>query len=504
MPKRTPSGTKGLMKRHVRGCTTRETPSRCACEWRGRYKRQEVGLSQWSGTTVDPRTVTGAREVFARMVTAIDDKSFDPKGEVAPLGTDDRFRTLINEYITAHVERAGLDGAPLTGTGLLPCLNVIKTVAADGVCLGLQTNEALVATPTLSQDWLNAMQRQKGWKPKTWNYYYGLLFSICEWATMRKTNGVPRMVRNPIKEFAKYNLGHYEQIGRIYEDLEDRLFAACKTLNAPTHLPNARAKLTQEQADAIRAAVAGGARQKDVAVTFQVSPAVVCDIVAGKIWNPAKYQPTTKGDDMERRLIASIDGGMRAGELLGAQLKHVNFREPFLTEDGGKGYRIVLPPDVCKGGKTTGKSETVYAGSPRFAAMLEARRAHLIRVYERRRLATKDKTLNVGDAYLFGDADGRKLQGFRRQYRNLYDAAGLVHGVDYGRDLGLVWHTTRHEYCSRIGEQSNGDVRLIKKAGRFKNLKTAEIYTHLRDREMEEVATLVNRRRTGTVGSKRG
>lgn len=502
MPKRTPSGTKGLIKRHVRGCTTRATPSRCDCEWRGRYKGQEVGLSKWTGTTVDPRTVTGAREVFARMTTAIDDKSFDPQGEVAPLGTDDRFRTLINEYITAHVERAGLAGAPLTGTGLLPCLNVIKTVEADGVCLGLQTNEALVATPALAQDWLHAMQRARRWKPKTWNYYYGLLYSICEWATMRKTNGVPRMLRNPIREFDKYTLPQFEQLGRIYEDLEDRLFAAAATLNAPTHLPNARAKLTQDQADAIRAEVAAGARQKDVAARFQVSPGSVCEIVAGKIWNPATYRPTTKGDEMARRLIASIDGGMRAGELLGAQLKHVNFREPFATEGGGKGYLIVLPPDVCKGGKTTGRSETVYAGSPRFVAMLDARRDQLIRVYERRRLATKEK-LNVGDAYLFGDADGRKLQGFRRQYRNLYDAAGLVHGVDYGRDLGLVWHTTRHEYCSRIGEQSNGDVRLIKKAGRFKNLKTAEIYTHLRDRDMEEVAALVNRRRTGTTGSYR-
>lgn len=497
MPRRTPSGTKGLIKRHVAGCPNRGTPSRCACEWRGRYKKQEVGLSKWAGVTVDPRQIAPARAVFARMVTAIDEKHFDPTREIAPLGTDQRFHTLIDEYITAHVDTGGLDGAPLTSTGLKPSLKVIQTVTAGGICLGMCTLESLVATPAQLQDWLNAMQRDRQWKPKTWNYYYGNLHAICEWATTRKTNGVPRMTRNPLKEFAKYNLANYEHLGRIYEDLEDRLFAALEALNAPLHVPNGRAKLDQATADAIRAQVAGGARQKDVAAIYQVSPPVVCAIVAGKIWHPDKYQPCTKGDEMERRLIGSIDGGMRAGELMGVQLKHVNFREPFTTKDGGRGYVITLPPEVCKGGKTTGKSEQVYAGTPRFVAMLDARRDELIRIYERRRLQFKSDKVNVGDAYIFGAADGRPQKSFRRQYRKLYDAAGLVHGVDYGRDLGLVWHTTRHEYCSRIGEQSNGDVRLIKKAGRFKNLKTAEIYTHTRDTDMEEIAVAVNRRRGG-------
>ncbi|RPH52614.1 MAG: hypothetical protein EHM91_00110 [Planctomycetota bacterium] len=496
MPTRTPSGTKGLIKRHVRGCPNdRTTPTKCGCEWRGRYKRQEVGLAKWAGVTVNPKLIGPAREVFARMITAIDGKSFDPAGEVAALGTEQRFHTLIDEYITSHVDTAGLDGAPLTSTGLRSSLKVIQTVAAGGTVLGMLTLEALVATPARIQNWLNAAQKDRAWKAKTWRYYYGNLYAICEWATMRKTNGVPRMVRNPMKEITPPTLGKYEQLGRIYEDLEDRLFAALETLNAPLHVPNGRAKLDQAQADAIRAEVAAGTAQKDVAATFGISPAVVCAIVAGTIWSPEKYTPSTKGDEMRRRLIASIDGGLRAGELMGIQLKMVDYRQPFKTADGGKGYVITLPPEVCKGGKTTGKSEQVYAGSPRFVAMLEARRDQLIRLYERRRLQFKTDKRNVGDAYLFGTEDGRPQKSFRRQYRKLYEAAGLVYGVDYGRDLGLVWHTTRHEYCSRIGEQSGGDVRLIKKAGRFKNLKTAEIYTHLRDRDMEAIAGVVNRRR---------
>jgi len=301
------------------------------------------------------------------------------------------------------------------------------------------------------------------------------------------------MMRNPMKDIEPPKLTKYETIGRVYEDLEDRLFAACDARNAPLHLPNGRAKLDQGKADQIRAQVANGARQKDIAAAFGVSPAVVCDIVSGKIWNLDKYRPSTKGDEMRRRLIASMDGGMRASELMGAQLKHVDFRNPFKTPDG-KGYAIVLPPEKCKGGKTTGHSETVYAGTPRFVAMLDARREQLIRTFERRRLATKEK-LNVGDAYLFGTEDGSPLKGFAKQYRKLYDAAGLVHGVDYGRDLGLVWHTTRHEYCSRIAEQSNGNAITIQEAGRFKDLKTAQIYIHVRNEQVQAASAVVNRRR---------
>ena len=499
MPPRTPSGTKGLVKRHGRDCSNRDTPSRCDCEWRGRYKNHEVLLGAWCGKAVNPRQITPAREVFARLVAAIDGPHFDPAREVALLGTDQRFHTLVDEYITAHVDTAGLDGTPLTSTGLRSALKIIQTEPAAGTCLGALTLEAMVATPDRIKGWLNAQQKARSWKPKTWNYYYGVLFSICEWATLRKTNNVPRMMRNPMKDFQKFKVSKYETIGRVYEDLEDRLFAACEALNAPLHLPNGRAKLDQAKADEIRAQAASGARQKDIAAAFEVSPAVICAIVSGQIWNLAKYRPTTKGDQMRRRLIGSIDGGMRAGELLGVQLKHVDYRNPYQTETG-KGYVITLPADVCKGGKTTGKSERVYAGTPRFVAMLDARREQLIASYERQRFKFKTKQLNVGDAYLFGDEEGRKLDGFKRQYRKLYDAAGLVYGVDYGRDLGLVWHTTRHEYCSRIAEQSNGNAITIQEAGRFKDLKTAQIYIHVRNEQVQAASAVVNRRETSRRG----
>ena len=501
MPPRSPSGTRGLMKRHVSGCSNRGTPSRCDCAWRGRYQNREIGLAVWSGTTVDPRQIGPARVVFARLVAAIDGKYFDPTGEVLPLGTDQRFHTLVDEYITAHVETAGLDGTPLTGTGLKSALHIIQTEKAAGICLGALTLEAMVATPDRIKTWLDARKQDRNWKPKTWVYYYGVLYAICEWATLRKTHNVPRMMRNPLKDFAKLKLSKYERIGRVHEDLEDRLFAACQDLNAPLHLPNGRAKLDQAKADEIRRQVATGARQKDIAAAFGVSPAVVCDIVSGRIWNLNKYKPSTKGDEMERRLIGSIDGGMRAGELMEAQLKHVDYRNPYKTEtELGKGYVITLPPDKCKGGKTTGQSENIYAGSPRFVAMLDARRAQLIANSERQRLRFKTKQINVGDAYLFGDEQGRKLKGFKRQYRKLFDAAGLVYGVDYGRDLGLVWHTTRHEYCSRIAEQSNGNATTIQEAGRFKDLKTAQIYIHVRNEQVQAASAVVNRRGTGGRG----
>lgn len=497
MPTRTPSGTKGLFKRHVRRCPNRATPSRCACEWRGRYGAHEVGLGIWAGVTVDPRTVAAARKVLSRMITAIDEDRFDPRGEARSLGTSQRFDQFIAEWVTHYASSAGVDARGLTANSLPSMLQVIQTVKVDGVCLGALTLEALVASPLTIERWLNGMMagrlvpnrngagaRRVTWKPVTWNRYYELLHTICHRATVWRTNDVPRMDRNPMdaiarKKVAKKTFKANFRPNRIYEDLEDRLFGALEVLNRPLHLPNGRAKLTLETAAAIRALVAEGGRQKDVAAAFQISPAVCSDIVAGKIWNPAKYRPTTKGDEMRRRLIGALDGGLRAGEMMLIQLKHVNFRRPriYLHPDTGKRievYEIELPAEITKGGKTTGETQYVNAGSDRFKLMLDQRRTQL---------------KNRPDAYVFGTEAGDYQASFRKQWAKLFRAAGL----DYGRDKGLVWHTTRHEFISRTAENT-GDPVMTQEIARLKDLETARIYMHSRDDRKLAAAIGLNRR----------
>jgi len=291
------------------------------------------------------------------------------------------------------------------------------------------------------------------------------------------------MDRNPLdyferKKVAKKTAKAGFRPPRLYEDVEDRLFAALEVLNRPLHLPNARAKLTMAIADEIRLQAASGTLQKVVAATFNVSPAVVCDIVSGKIWNPAKYVPTTKGDEMRRRLIGAFDGGLRAGEMMLVQLKHVNFRRPriFIDDDGQRIelYEIELPPAITKGGKTTNETQYVLVGTDRFKLMLDQRRTQV---------------KNNPEAYVFGTEAGAYQKSFRKQWNKLFRAASL----DYGRDKGLVWHTARHEFISRTAENTKDPV-LTQEIARLKDLETARIYIHTRDDRKLAAAIGLNRR----------
>ena len=62
--------------------------------------------------------------------------------------------------------------------------------------------------------------------------------------------------------------------------------------------------------------------------------------------------------------------------MLRIRLHHVNWHTVLLQPADGpsiEAYVISLPPDITKGGKTTGKPETVYAATARFRQVLEAR-----------------------------------------------------------------------------------------------------------------------------------
>ena len=59
--------------------------------------------------------------------------------------------------------------------------------------------------------------------------------------------------------------------------------------------------------------------------------------------------------------------------------------------------------------------------------------------------------------------------------------ARAVHpcGLTYGRDRGVVWHTLRHEFCSRTAENS-GDPVVAQELARHKDLRTTQGYLHAR------------------------
>jgi integrase len=191
---------------------------------------------------------------------------------------------------------------------------------------------------------------------------------------------------------------------------------------------------------------------------------------------------------MRLRVMAAFHTALRKGEILDVQLKHIEFKPMKVSVDAevepGLFRReerdviaIELPPANTKGGKTVGEPEFVYVSDPA-----------LIHALTRRRFELRSN----GDAYVFGTKDGRRVKGFRRMWTELFSLVGL----DWGRDKGIVWHTTRHEGISRALEASGGDILVAQQYARHRDRRTTEGYTHVRpERVLATVARLGNRAR---------
>jgi hypothetical protein len=153
---------------------------------------------------------------------------------------------------------------------------------------------------------------------------------------------------------------------------------------------------------------------------------------------------------------------------------------------GGVPSSVVLegcrgPPHhpACRcdqGGKTTGLQEVVYAGTERLKHELQRRTFQL-------------KNNPPERQYVFGREDGSRIGRFDKTWHRLFGLAGL----DYGRDKGLVWHTTRHEFISRVQERT-GDPVVTQKLARHKDLRTTMLYMHPRQNEVLMAAAGLGRK----------
>lgn len=259
---------------------------------------------------------------------------------------------------------------------------------------------------------------------------------------------------------------------RIEEPAEDKLFAACDALNRPQHAPHSKL-LTWPKVEEIRKRVADGEMQSKVAAHFGISRGLCCQIIKGEIWNPAIYKRGTKGDMMRLRLMAAFDAGVRREEMMLIQLKHINFK-PVSVNVEGEQKKLLVVEVQSKGEKSTGEKEFVYVGTERLKEALQ-----------KRRFALKHDP----DAYVFGTEDGRRQKDFRRMWRELFKLAGLK----WGRDKGLVWHTLRHEFCSRTAENT-GDPVVAQELARHKDLRTTQGYLHPRLSRVLAAAVRLNRK----------
>ena len=77
-------------------------------------------------------------------------------------------------------------------------------------------------------------------------------------------------------------------------------------------------------------------------------------------------------------------------------------------------------------------------------------------------------------------SSGPRRGAYQKDFTRMWHALFTLAGLDYGRDKGLVWHTTRHEFISRVAENT-GDPVLTQELARHKDAKTTGLYTKARE-----------------------
>lgn len=425
------SKTEGLFKqcRHLDW-------DRCGCPWHGRYKRHRVSLQKWSGRRLS--TKDQAKVVLTRLVAAIDASTFTPKGE-RPVGAaaNRSFSSILDDYIEKHVE-----GDRLRSNSTLSYLEVFRQA------FGVESVERLSKSPHLIEDWLREQSTERKWSPANYNRYVEHGRALFNWAQRREL-----VTSNPFLALQLKSVGGNRE-RRITPEQEQQLLESCTLLD---RVPDRARKLTADTVADVRRRVAAGELQKAVALSLGITPSVVSNIVNGVIWNPNRLQSSV-GSEMRRRLIGALDLGLRAGEMLRVQVKHVDYET----------WKIHLPASVTK----AGRDQVVYAGSARLREVLD----------DRKKLGP--------EAYVFGRENGSFVGSFKKAWMKLFTLAGLK----IGRKGGYVWHDLRHEFGSAVIEQG-ATIQEAKELMRHADIRTTERYLKAHERRLIEISERLGAKR---------
>lgn len=401
----------------------------CDCPFWGRYKGERVSLKKWSGQRL--ATKDAARVVLVRMMAAIDARMFDRNGErpAEPEGGI-TFDTFLTDYTTRHIE-----GDNLTSNSTL------AYVAMFRAAFGTRPLAKLAGSSEVWEDWLRDTARDRKWSAANYNRYLEHGRAMFNWAIRQKLTKA-----NPFLDISAKPVSNRRE-RRITTEQEAKLFECCALLD---RAPDTGRKFTREIVDRVRARVAAGEQQKAVALSVGMSPGVVSNIVNGVIWNPLREKASV-GREMTRRLVGALDLGVRSGEMLKIQVKHVD----------ADNQMIRLPASITK----SGADQVVYAGTERIRAVLD----------DRRKLGP--------DAFVFGRDDGAYVASFGKAWRKLFDLAGLA----VGRTDGYVWHDLRHEYGSSLIEQG-ANIQEAKELMRHADIRTTERYLTAHKTRLHELA----------------
>lgn len=403
----------------------------CSCPWWGRCKQHRVSLQKWAGMPIPNKEI--ARKVLSRMEAAVLNRVFDPRGERAALDGSMTFSGFLDEYEKHHTQKLRSNSVA----------SYMETFRKE---FGQERLAVLAASPFRFERWLNEQQSTHQWADATYNRHLEHLRAMFNWAKARRL-----VTENPMDAF-EAKPEHNKRNLRVTPEQEQKLLLACELLDA--RKPSKLVKVTPEVVADIRASAEAGELQKDIAQRLGVSRPLVSQIVTGKVWNTK--QPTV-GPEMKRRLIAALDLGLREGEMLLLQVKHVDFET----------WTVKLPAEITK----AGTNQQVFAGTERLRDVLEER-----------------KSLGP-DAYVFGRESGHFVASFDKSWRKLFKLAGLP----VGRKSGYVWHDLRHEYGSFLIEQG-ATIQEAKEMMRHADIRTTARYLKAKDERLRELAAKMGQR----------
>lgn len=216
---------------------------------------------------------------------------------------------------------------------------------------------------------------------------------------------------------------------RLTRQEEERLLNACAGLNEAVI---SHRRLDEQTVGDIRDRLAAGASQKDLCVELGISSALCSQIKTGKVWNEAIRVGRTEGHEMRARLICALDTGLRKGEMLKVENKHVDWPTSEI--------RITAANAKC------GRSRRVPLDE-------EGRLGEILK--ERKRLGP--------EAFVFGNwTTGEYVSCFSKAWSRLRASA---YGIKYERKgrgkrakaetmaalraVDLHWHDLRDEAASR-------------------------------------------------------
>jgi integrase len=420
---------------------------KCACPWWGRAKRERVSLEKWARTSITSKEL--AKAVLARLDAAVRNGTFDPRGEhPESITSATPFSDFLDEWVKEHFEAKSL-----RSDSLLAYVGVFRAK------FGNEKLSVLASDPSLWERWLNECRtrgtasedpdrKREKWSDATYARYVQFGRALFNWAKRRKM--VPE---NPFDVLDTPSVTNNRET-RISPEQEQKLFAACDLLDEP---PKSKlVKVTPELLAEVRLRAEGGELQKNIAASTGLSRPLVCQIVNGRVWN-SSLRKGCVGREMNRRLIAAIDLGLRQGEMLRLQVKHVDYTN----------WVLKLPATITK----SKKDQQLPIVSERLKRV----------VNERRSLGP--------DAYLFGKQNGRFVASFDKSWKRLFTVAGL----SAGRMTGYVWHDLRHEYVSYLADEGAA-IHELKELARHSDIRTTARYLKARDERKRELLRKIGSR----------